>query len=274
MAYESILFTVEEGIATLTFNRPDKLNALNGQIADEITTAVEGVAKDDKVKVLILTGAGRSFCSGGDLSGDTSGISIPGIDPTNPNIKQRGIRLDPLCVYGRMMRTLKALDKPVLGAINGFAVGAGLSLAAACDIRIASENAKFGSAFVRIAISPDTGLTYFLPRLVGVDKALELIWTGDIIDAEEAKRIGLVGRVVPHDKLMPTTRELANRIAKGPSIANEFAKRLVYYGLESDNLESQLVHEAFSLGVCFQMGDYEEGIRAFREKRQPIFKGR
>lgn len=269
MDYKEITFTKEEGIATLTLNRPDKLNALGGIILDEMADAIEDVDRDDEAKVLIITGAGRAFSSGGDLTGPVSGI-----DPTLPDIKQRSIRLDPFCRFGRVMRLLRHLDKPVLGAINGIAAGAGLSLAEICDIRIASEEARFSSIFVRVACSADTGTTYWLPRIVGIAKALELMWSGDIIDAKEAERIGLVSRVVSHNDLMKVTKELANKIAKGPSIANEFVKRLVYHGLESNNFESQLAYEAFALSVCSKTEDIKEGARAFREKRAPVFKGR
>jgi len=269
MDYKEIIFTKEEGIATLTMNRPDKLNALDGIILDEMADAIEDAGRDDEVKVLIITGVGRAFSSGGDVT-----PTVPGLDPTLPDIKQRSTRLNPFCRFGTVMRLLKRLDKPVLGAINGIAAGAGLSLAEICDIRIASENAKFSSIFVNVACNADTGTTYWLPRIVGIAKALELMWTGEIIDAREAERIGLVSRVVPHDDLMKVTRELASKIARGPSIANEFVKRLVYHGLESNNFEAQMAYEAFALSVCFQTEDLKEAVQAFKEKRGPIFKGR
>jgi 2-(1,2-epoxy-1,2-dihydrophenyl)acetyl-CoA isomerase len=182
--------------------------------------------------------------------------------------------LDPFARFGTLMRGLRNLDKPVLGAINGVAAGAGLSLALICDLRIASEKARFSSIFVNVACNPDTGTSYYLPRVVGVAKALEMIWTGDFVNAEEALRIGLVNRVVPHDELMPATKELAVRLAQGPSLAHEFAKRLVYHGLEANSYEAQLAYEAYALSVCFQSSDVKEGGQAFRDKRKPEFKGR
>jgi 2-(1,2-epoxy-1,2-dihydrophenyl)acetyl-CoA isomerase len=263
MPYQDIILEKEGGIATLTLNRPDKLNALNARIMAEIASAVTEVDEDDDMKALIITGAGRGFCSGADLTPSGSERVVPG----------RRLLLEPLTGLGRLARVISSTDKPTIAAVNGVAAGAGFSIAAACDIRIASENARFSAIFVRRALVPDTGITYFLPRIVGISQALELCITGDIIDAQKAERIGLVNRVVPHDDLMKEAQEFAARIAKGPSVAIELAKRSVYKGLEND-LASQLAYETWAYNVVQQTEDVQEGRRSFVEKREPVFKGR
>lgn len=263
MPYQDIILEKEGGIATLTLNRPDKLNALNARIMAEIASAVTEVDEDDEIKVLIITGAGRGFCSGADLTPSGGERVMPG----------RRLLLEPLTGLGRLARVISSTDKPTIAAVNGVAAGAGFSMAVACDIRIASENSRFSAIFVRRALVPDTGITYFLPRIVGISKALELCITGDIIDAQEAEHIGLVNRVVPHNDLMKETKEFAARIAKGPSVAIELAKRSVYKGLEND-LASQLAYETWAYNVVQQTEDVQEGRRSFVEKREPVFKGR
>lgn len=268
MKYEDIIYEREDGVATISLNRPEKLNALTPRTCLEVTGALKEVSEDDEVKVLVFTGAGRAFCSGGDV------VSWRELTPWAREQAGRSIRLEGLEAAGTMMRALRNLVKPTIAALNGFAAGAGFSLAISFDLRIASENARFYSAFVSRAVTPDTGLTYFLPRLIGAPKALELMWTGDIIDAKEAERIGLVNRVVPHDELIKTTKELATRIAKGPSVAIELTKRLVYSGLEANHYFLQLACEAWGMSTCWETEDVEEGARSFLEKRPPQFKGR
>jgi 2-(1,2-epoxy-1,2-dihydrophenyl)acetyl-CoA isomerase len=264
MPYQDIILEKEGGVAILTLNRPDRLNALNANIMAEMASAVTEVDEDDDMKALIVTGAGRGFCSGADLIPTIGGERVmPG----------RKLRLEPLSGLGRIARVLASTDKPTIAAVNGVAAGAGFSIAVACDIRIASENARFSAIFVRRALVPDTGITYFLPRIVGISKAVELCITGDIIDAMEAERIGLVSKVVPYDDLMREVKEYAARIAKGPSVTIELAKRAVYKGLESD-LASALAYETWAYNVVLQTEDVQEGRRSFVEKREPVFKGR
>jgi len=261
MAVEGILFTKEEGIATITFNRPGRLNAVTDAMRTEVHRIATELRSDDGVKVLIITGAGEAFSSGadtGELTADYSG-------PIEPHILKRP--------FGWWILPVRYFPKPTIAAIPGIAAGTTYSLALACDFRIASEKARFSMVFVKRGLIPDGGATYYLPRIVGVSKALELMLMGDTIDAGEAERLGIVNRVVPHDELMNAARELAMRIAKGPSVAVELIKRGVYKGIDND-LESELDYESLAQRICFQTEDFREGVASFIEKRPPQFKGR
>ena len=265
MEYKDLILEKREHIATMTLNRPDRLNALSPNLVEEIIAAVEELKGDDDIRVLIITGAGRGFCSGADLSASAEGALLM-------SKSSRKERLTPLHRFGKLGACLPNFDKPVIGAINGPAVGAGFAFALGCDIRIASELASFSAIFIRRALVPDTGISYLLPRIVGISRACELVLTGDIIDAREADRIGLVSRVVPHDQLMSTARELALKLAKNAPITSQLAKRGIYRSL-ANNLTSQLDYEAWSHDLVESTEDREEGVRAFLEKREPEFKG-
>jgi len=267
MGYRSITLEKNEGIAVITLNRPEKLNALDPTLLQDIARATDEVAADDEVKAVIMTGAGRAFCSGADLTGP-----VRGTDPRQAGIGRQA-RVEPFVAFGWALRKLRNLVKPTIGAINGVAAGGGLGMACTLDIRIASEQARFSSIFVRRGLVPDCGVTYFLPRLVGTAKALEMMWTGDLIDAREAERIGLVSRVVPHDDLMKVCREFAARLVKGPSVSIELTKRMVYDGLEANSWSAQLAYEGWAQSMARQTDDVTEGQRAFVEKREPAFKG-
>ena len=261
MNYETIILQKEEGIATITLNRPDKLNSLTPKMLDELQAVTEELAQDDNVKVVVITGAGRAFCAGADLD-------HPIFDATNPaDVKEMMQKFHQIPLNTRNM------TKPVIASVNGAAVGAGCNYALACDIIVASEKARFGQVFVGIGLHSDCGGTYFLPRLVGVAKACELLFTGKIIDAKEAERIGLVNQVVAEDQLEAATKELALSLAKGPSLAINMIKTSIYQGLEMD-LASALEREAAVQSICILTEDCKEGIRAFKEKRKPMFKGR
>lgn len=262
MKYKDIIYTKEEGIATITLNRPDRRNAFSPEMSESINRAVEDAAKDKKVRVLVITGTGRAFCSGADVKAMAERANRQGSEKDEPEI-----RSEPLHVL------LNKFEKPVIAAINGVAVGGGFDLALACDIRIASDRARFAEVFIRRGLIPAMGGIYFLPRLVGIDKACQLIWTGDMIDAREAERIGLVTMVVPHEELESATLELAEKLAKGPPLAIQKAKRNIYRGLGMD-LESALEYAASDMKELQQTEDHEEGARAFVEKRQPVFKGK
>ena len=267
MAFETILFEKEDGIAIITLNRPEKLNAYNYQMREELTKAVEDVVNDEDLRVLLLTGAGRGFCSGADTGAQAERAATRAAGQRIANSRHSQVAPFPVSVF------LHKMEKPTICAVNGVAVGIGLSIALACDIRIASENARFGMLWVRRGLIPDGGGTYYLPRLVGTSKALELMYTGDIIDAREAERIGLVSRVVSQEELMPEAKKLASKIAKGPSVALELSKRAVYKAL-NNTIESQLDYEHWGQSVCYTTEDHKEAIQSFNEKREPVFKGR
>ena len=261
MGYETLILQREEGVATVTLNRPQKMNALNEQLLDELTKVIDEINQDDTIRAVIITGAGRAFSAGGDLD-------LPLFHMTEPGkIRQT------LQAYNRVPISLRNLAKPVIAAVNGIATGAGCSLAMACDIIIASEEASFGQAFVNVGYHPDTGSSYFLPRLVGVAKACELIFAGKTIDAREAERIGLANQVVPSEALLATARELALKLASGPSVAIGLVKGCIYQGLQM-TLEQALDSEAEAASLTILTEDIKEGITAFKEKRKPQFKGR
>lgn len=259
---DTMLLDVSERIATLTLNRPDKLNALSGEMMEELVPIMERLAEDKEVRCVVVTGAGRGFCAGGDVAGMASGETVP---DENPVARLR--RLE------ETSRLLHEMPKPTIAMVNGPAAGAGLSIALACDIRIAGESARFGTAFIRIGFSGDFGGTWMLQRLVGPAKARELYFTGDLIDAREAERIGLVNRVVPDDQLASETRALAERMAKGPPIALARMKQNMNLGLVSD-YSTLLDAEAEGMVMTATTEDNREAVKAFLEKRPATFHGR
>ena len=263
MDYETIVFEKSDGVAKLSLNRPDTLNSLNTQLITELYEALEASAKDPEVRCIVITGMGRGFCSGADASdlGDKS---------VETGAEDFGIRMER---YNRVIRCLRDIGKPVIASVNGAAVAAGMNLALACDMRIASEQARFGEVFVRVGLSPDNGGGYLLWRLVGLGKATELMFTGKIIDAREALKIGLVNEVVPHDELEKATMELATQMAKGPTRAIGLAKKILNKGMETD-LATLLDFEAFAQYQTASSQDSKEGVKAFMERREPDFKGR
>lgn len=261
--YQDLLFARENGVAIITLNRPERLNAVSMPMVDSLLRALAEVRADSNVRCLVVTGVGRGFCSGMDVGFQRERQSW------SPSERVRwllNLRFFDVPVM------LRQMDKPSIAAINGVCVGAGLGLALACDIKIAAGAAQMGSVFIRRAMVPDDGVTYFLPRIVGTSKACEIMFSGDMVEAEEAFRIGLVNKVVPPDKLMPTALEMAAKIAKGPPIAMALTKRAIYKGIESD-LQSQIHYEMYAQNVCYQTEDLKEGTLAFQEKRQPLFKG-
>lgn len=261
--YETILVKYEDGVATITLNRPEKFNALTLRMFKELTEVFENIRSDDSIRGVILTGAGRGFCVGGDM-----GETVPTLVQLSPAKRRSTFRE----LIHRTYITMRELEKPIIAAVNGAAVGAGCDLAMLCDIRIASENARFGQAYVNVGAIPDSGGTWLLPRLVGVGKACELIFTGDIIDAKEAERIGLVNKVVSAEELERETKDLATKIANGPPVAMGIAKSAIYKGLTMD-LATALESIACGITICMQTQDLREGINAFAEKRKPQFKG-
>ncbi len=262
--YKSLIYEVKDAIATLTLNRPERLNALGGTLRDDLHDAVLRASGDGDVRVIVVTGAGKGFCSGGDVKAmnevKEGRAERPLIDKVAP-------------LRDRVLLAMRDAPQPVIAAVNGAAAGAGMNLALGCDIRLASTAAKFTQAFVKRGLHPDWGGTYFLPRIVGMAKACELIFTGEVIDAQTALGLGIVSAVHPPEELMPATYELARKIAAGPPIAIRLAKRALYHGLDVD-LRSALEFETFAQNIASETEDAREGIRAFVEKRPAVFKGR
>lgn len=264
MGYECLLYESQDGIVTLTLNRPDRLNALGGTVREDLLDAVRRASEDPEVRVMIVTGAGKAFCAGGDVKAMSASREAG-------HARSLAERIAP--IRDRVILAMRDAPQPIIAAVNGPAVGAGMNVALACDIRLASTAARFGQTFVRRGLHPDWGGTWFLPRLVGTSRACELIFTGDIIGAEEAGRLGIVNRVVAPDELMPAAVELARRIAAGPPVAIRLAKRAIHHAAGAD-LRSALEYETFAQNVCFETEDSREGLRAFLEKREPRFEGR
>jgi len=260
MSYETIILERKDGVGTLTLNRPEKLNALNRKMTEELNSAIVEVAKDTGVRVLVVTGAGRGFCSGADI-GDMA-------QATAPVENRYWTQMAHKVILG-----LTDLEKPVIAKVNGVAVGIGCSLALSADIIVASENAKFSLIFSRIGLIPDGGSLFHLPRLVGPAKAKELIFTAKMVDAKEAERIGLINRAVPADELDKEVDMLAKQLAEGPTAAFGMAKKIINKGLNTD-LSSVLEYEAFGQAIAGTTQDAQEGIMAFLEKRKPEFKGK
>ena len=260
--YEHILVSQAEGIATITLNRPDKLNAFIGHMRRDLAEALEHAGSDRGVKVLIITGAGRAFCSGGDIAFMAELMERRDSDEFS--------RI--LGAGRRVITAIRSMTKPVLASINGPAAGAGFNLALACDLRIASSNATFTQSFVKVGLHPDWGGTYFLPRLVSPNKACEMFFLGESIDAAEALRLNIVNQVVAPDELETATLQLAERLRAAPSIAVAAAKQAIYMSGSSD-LDEMLRYETEAQLRCFESEDGHEGVRAFFEKRDPRFTG-
>jgi enoyl-CoA hydratase/carnithine racemase len=263
MDHRPIIYRKELGVATIILNRPRALNALNAEMIDELLHALEQAGEDPEVKVLLLTGAGRAFCFGADIS------EFRQAQEQSP--QDTACKL--LLKSQKIIRLLSSMRKPTIAALNGFATGLGLDLALACDLRIAAERAKLGEAFVSMGLLPDGGGTFFLPRLVGLAKAAEMIFTGEAIEALEAQRIGLINRAVPTQDLIKSAQELADKLARGPMLAIGLAKEAIWRNLSQD-IDSALKLEAQSQKACLESEDHREAVNAFLEKRDPRFRGK
>jgi 2-(1,2-epoxy-1,2-dihydrophenyl)acetyl-CoA isomerase len=260
-----LLETVKDGVAVLTLNRPDRLNAMSRPMLDAMLEALPRLAEDAAVGVVVLTGAGRGFCAGGDVKAMAEGNELGG---QTMEEKAQALR-------ARMetSRWLHEMPKPTIAMLRGPAAGAGLSLAMACDMRIASDTARFGTAFARVGYSGDFGGSYYLTQLVGTAKARELYFTADLLDAQQALGLGLVNRVVPDARLEEETMALASRLARGPRVAFRYMKRNMN-AAESASLKEMLDLEAWHHTRTGMTEDHREAARAFVEKREPQFKGR
>ncbi|HKX17439.1 MAG TPA: enoyl-CoA hydratase-related protein [bacterium] len=257
--YETVLTEDRGGVRVVTLNRPEVLNAFDAKLGDELLDAVTTADADAGVRCVVLTGAGRAFCSGADLRGHTPG-------ETSLGALLRGR-------YNRIILRLRTMEKPVIAAVNGVAAGAGCNLALAADLRVASDRASFIEVFTRVGLIPDSGGTWLLPRFIGVGRALEMMFFAEPVDAAAAERLGLVNRVVSQDDLMPRTLEWAARLAEGPTRAYGLIKRGVDRALALD-LRAALEYEAHLQEIAGRSDDHREGVAAFLEKRPPSYAGR
>ena len=260
MEYQAILYEKKDDIGLITLNRPDRMNALNSTMLRELDHVLSEIEEDNEVKVVIITGSEKFFAAGADITE---------LDKMSTPVDVHGFIKEAQAVINKF----EDLEKPVIAAVSGLALGGGCELAMACDLRIAAENAMFGQPEIRIGVIPGAGGTQRLPRLVGVTKAKELLYTGDSIDANEAYRIGLVNKVVPVASLMDETMKMASKIARQPGIALRMTKFAVNSGMDMD-LKSAMSYEARCFEILFSTEDQKEGIKAFIEKRKPAFKDR
>ena len=257
--YETLLAETQDGVRALTLNRPDVLNAINAQMGADLLQALRDAERAAEVRCVLLAASGRGFCAGADLR-----EQVPGRTSLGDLLRER---------YNAIVLRMRMMEKPVIAAINGVAAGAGCNLALAADLRVASERATFIEVFSRVGLIPDSGGTWLLPRLVGMGRALEMMFFADPMDALTAERLGLVNRVVPHDELMAQTKEWAARLAAGPTRAYGLIKRGVNRALALD-LEGALEYEAHLQEVAGRTEDHLEGVAAFLAKRTPQYMGR
>lgn len=257
MDWENLLFRKEGNVGILSMNIPSTLNALSSKVLDELDTAIDSIIEDEDIYVLILTGEGKAFVAGADIS-EMKDFNFQG----GRTFAEKGMKL---------FRKIELMEKPVIAAVNGYALGGGCELAMCCDIRIASEKAKFGQPEVGLGICPGFAGTQRLAKLVGIAKAKELIFTCDIINGKEAERIGLVNKVVAPEELMTTAMDMANKIVSKGQIAVRFSKTAIIRGSES-NIETGMIIEKDLFALCFETEDQKEAMEAFLEKRKPNYK--
>jgi 2-(1,2-epoxy-1,2-dihydrophenyl)acetyl-CoA isomerase len=263
MIYSYILYEKKpDHTVLITLNRPEKRNPLIPKLREELIEALKEAEADEDIKVIVLTGAGKAFSAGGDIENFAKRIS------KESQSKRAFQSVERIGAWGI---EIARMDKPIIAAINGVAAGAGISIALLCDLRIASDQAKFILAFARMGLIPDVGLTYLLPRTIGMGKALELFYTAGTVDAREAYQLGLVNKIVPQEKLMEEALSMASRIAKGPQIAFRLIKRAVFREMVS-SLQDQIELEGVMQNICFATEEHREGVKAFLEKREPVFR--
>lgn len=258
MDFETIIYELENRVATITLNRPDALNSTNDQMYKELNYLIGEIAANPEVRCVILTGSGRGFCAGADVRG------------MDPNMKLLARRARHRGILRNVLRPLFDLEKPVIAAVNGIAVGAGFNIALACDFIVSSDKAMYSQIFTKMGLVPDLGGLYFLTRVVGVNKAKELCFTAKKISAQEAYDLGIVNHIVPHDDLMAEARKIAEDIAAGPPVALAMIKTLLNKSADS-TLEQMLEYEGYAQTLAYTTPDHAEGVAAFREKRSPEF---
>ena len=262
MVEKNVLYEVKGYVAVITLNRPKAKNAFSSEMIKLWRECLEKAKADDNVRVIVVTGKGDTFCSGGDIR-----------DMADGKLKSWDMKRFLWDGVHRIVLTLEDLDKPVIAAINGAAMGAGMDMAIMCDLRVCSDRAKLAESYIMMGLIPGDGGAYFLPRLTGVSKALELLLTGDVLTPEEALKMGIVNRVVPHEILMKETMKLAEKIAGRPPIAVRMMKRAVYQGLTS-TLKSHLDYISSQMSLLSETEDHMEAVSSFIEKRKPVFKGK
>jgi 2-(1,2-epoxy-1,2-dihydrophenyl)acetyl-CoA isomerase len=269
---DHILFDVAEGVATVTLNRPERMNSVHREMARRLVDLFHEIGARDDVRAVVLTGAGRAFCAGADLSlvESESAVAIGGKAPTHTS--RRLDRKSPMGSFAEFTRAIVGVDKPVIAALAGPVVGAGLSYALATDRRIADTTVRMSAIFVRRGLAPDSGISYFLPRIVGLPMALHMVTTGAMLKADEAQRAGLIDELVDEGRAPAAARAYARQIARGASVAVDLARRGIYRALSS-TLDEVLGFEEFSASAAAGTRDAAEGIQAFIAKREPDFRG-
>jgi 2-(1,2-epoxy-1,2-dihydrophenyl)acetyl-CoA isomerase len=273
MNYEAILYETRGPVAIITLNRPERLNAIGQAVREEVHAAVEAAGADDAIRAAIITGAGKGFCSGADLSGGMARAAGGEGGPARPAATNMSEKLDEDGWVGRWAKRFAYFDKPLIGAINGVAAGAGMSMALACDVRVGSTAARFKTVFVERNLSPDSGMSYFLPRIVGYSRAADLVFSSRAVNAEEAYRIGLLDRLVAPEQLIDEAVALANEMAQWPPLAVRMAKRVLQRNQDAE-LEDALRYESTALGFARKStADTRESIAAFAEKRKGVYTG-
>jgi 2-(1,2-epoxy-1,2-dihydrophenyl)acetyl-CoA isomerase len=260
MDYQTLLSETQDGIALIRMNHPKKMNALGAELRKDLLACLEALDRDEGVRVLVLTGSGKSFCAGGDIQELKDKRTV---SQARAYVRQ----------VSRIISAIRNLEKPVIGAVNGAAVGAGFSLAMACDLIVASEKAFFSMAFVKIGLVPDLGTTYFAPRLFGSPKAKEMAFLGQTLSAQDLYNLGFINALVDPEALEPKALDLARQIAAGPPLALGLTKKMMNQSWDL-NLETALEVEAQSQAACMQSEDFHEGVGAFYEKRPPRFQGK
>ncbi len=264
MAYTKLLFSLDSGVATLTLNRPEKSNALDDDQARELLDALKQIERDETIRAVVLTGAGKNFCAGQDLTAFLEQRNAPDAITVREHLL-RG--------YNKVVTKIRTIEKPFIAAVNGAAAGAGLGICCACDFRYASENAKFRMAFIGIGLAPDSGTSFLLPRLIGYGRALEMAMTNELMDAREAHAAGLANKLFPPDELMPATLALAKQLANAPTRGIGLTKRAFNRALVTD-LEGALDYEAYVQNIAIETQDHQEGVNAFLEKRAASYTGK